>query len=334
MERNAVRGCGAGREGDDGAEGSPAQEVGADAAAGAPGGGGRRHQQDGGAAVAQPGQGVLDPGQFGLDAGGEAVLPARVVSQFVVAPVAVVEGRVAEHGVGREPGERVGPQGVPGPHGQGGRGAVRSAGAQGEAQCGEGGEPGVGLLGVQRRWSCDGAEQGAGPGRRIEDAAERPVGGRATGVLRGFGEVRHQLGEVRRGQGVLARVGIQVPTEQELEGLTGTDPGGELRGGAQERHGGQQGLRGGGANGSRPVNSRSLGRVRRVNHRGPGRGRSRRGRAGRRRSRRGRGERGRVGRGQAGRGRAGRGRAGRGRVDGSRCADGSWGCGPAGARDA
>ena len=61
-----------------------------------------RHQQDGGAAGAQPGQRVLDPGQFGLGAGREAVLPARVVGEFVVAPVALVERRVAEHGVGGE----------------------------------------------------------------------------------------------------------------------------------------------------------------------------------------------------------------------------------------
>lgn len=188
---------------------------------------------------------------------------------------------------------------------------MRSVGAQGEAQCGEGGEPGVGLLGVQRRRSRDGAEQGAGPGGRVEDAADRTVGGRAAGVLRGFGEVRHQLGEVRRGQRELAGVGVQVPAEQELEGLTRPDPGGELRGGAQKRHGGQQGLRGGGANGSRPVNSRSHGRVRRVNHRGPGCGGSRRGRAGRNRFERG--------------------RAGRGRAGGSRRAGGPWGCGPAGA---
>ena len=105
MERDAVRGCGAGRERDDGAQGSAAQQVGADAAAGTAGGGGRGHEQHGGAALAEMGQGVLDPGEFGLGAGGEAVLPAGVVGKFVVAPVALVERRVAEHRVDGEPGK-------------------------------------------------------------------------------------------------------------------------------------------------------------------------------------------------------------------------------------
>lgn len=134
VQRDPVRRRGAGREGDDGPQRAAAQQVGADAAAGAAGGDGGRHEQHGGAALAQVGQGVLDPGEFGFGAGREAVLPARVVGQFLVAPVAFVERRVAEHRVDGVLGEGVGAQAVGGNRADGG-GPV-----QGEAQRGEGGE--------------------------------------------------------------------------------------------------------------------------------------------------------------------------------------------------
>ncbi len=238
---------------------APPPQEGADPAAGAAGGGCGRHQQDGGAAVAQPGQYVLDPGEFGLGAGRESVLPARVVGQFLVAPVAFVERRVAEDGVGGELREGVGAQGVAGTEVRAGDGSARGVGVEGQAQGGEGGEGGVGLLSVQRGGAVDRAEQGAG-----EQAGSRTVRTccpRAVRAGRGrFGEVRHQLGEMGRGQGVLARVGVQLPPEQKRERLPGPDPGGQFGGGAQERHGRHQVPGGGGCEqrgrrggGGRPV---------------------------------------------------------------------------------
>lgn len=171
VERDAVRGRGAGRERDDGAEGAATQQVGADPPPRAAGGGGRGHQHDGGAALAEVGEGVLDPGELGLGAGGEAVLPARVVGQFVVAPVALVERRMAEDRVHGEPGERVGAQGVAGPDGERGPVGPAPRRVQGEAEGGERRQVGVGLLRVQGRRAADGAQQGAGPGGGVEDRA-------------------------------------------------------------------------------------------------------------------------------------------------------------------
>ena len=198
-----------------------------------------RHQQDGGAALAQMRQRVLDPGEFGLGTGGEAVLPAGVVGELVVAPVALVERRVAEHGVDGEPRERVGAQGVAGPHGDR---AALDGGVQGEAERGERGEVGVGILPVQGGRTAEGAQQGAGARRRVEDR----TGGPAARLHEGG----HQLGEVRRGEGELARVGVELAAEEELEGLTGADPGGEFGGGAQQRNGRKEFVGGGGVNGA------------------------------------------------------------------------------------
>ncbi len=96
---------------------------------------------------------------------GEAVLPARVVGEVVVAPVALVERRVAEHGVGPQLRVRVGPQGVAG------GGVHGRAGVQGEAQGGEGGELRRAVLGVEPAVGAvgEGAEQGAGAAGGVED---------------------------------------------------------------------------------------------------------------------------------------------------------------------
>ncbi len=229
MQREVVRGRRAGRQRDDGAQRAPAQQVGPDPAPGAAGGGGGRHQHHGGAAVTQPGERVLHPGQLGLGAGGKAVLPARVVGEFVVAPVALVERRVAQHRVGPHLRAGVGPQGVAG------HGAHAGAGVQGEAERGEGGEFGGAVLGVQLLAGAvgDGAEQGAGAAGRVEDGAG------------GAGEAGHEGGEFGGGGRVLARVAVEVAAEQELEGVPGTARGGEFGDAAQEGGGGEQ-LRAGG----------------------------------------------------------------------------------------
>ncbi len=238
MERDAVRGCGAGRERDDGPQGAAPQQIGADTAAGAARRGGGRHQQDRGAALVQMGQRMLHPGELGLRAGGEAVLPARVVGELVVSPVALVERRMAEHGVDGEAGKGVGAQGVTGPHGER---APRGIGVQGEPERGECREVRVVLLRVQRVRPRDGAQQGPGPRRRVEDGARGPAAGAR--------QCGHQLREAGRGERVLPRVGVELAPEQELEGLP--DPGlrGEFGGGAQQWHGGQQFRTAGGAYG-------------------------------------------------------------------------------------
>ncbi len=108
VQGDAVRAARRRRQRDDGAQRAAAQQVGADAAAGAAGGGGGRHEEDRGAAGPEPGEGVLHPGQFGFGTGREAVLPAGVVGEFVMAPVAFVERRVAQDGVGGEVREGIG----------------------------------------------------------------------------------------------------------------------------------------------------------------------------------------------------------------------------------
>lgn len=227
VQREVVRGCRAGRQGDHRAQGAAAQQVGADAAAGAAGGGGRGHQEDGDAAFLEAGQRVLDPGQFGLGAGREAVLPAGVVGEFVVAPVALVERRMAEDGVCREGAVRVVAEAVGGGGAHGRHGGL---GVEGQAQCGEGGQFGGAVLAVQvlvldaLRVLRGGhrAQQGAGAARRVEDG---PGGAR---------EVGHQGGEAGRCERVLARVGVEMPSEQELVRLAGAQLGREVDGAAQQ----------------------------------------------------------------------------------------------------
>lgn len=230
-------GCGAGREGDDGAKGAAAQQIGTDPTAGTARRGGGGHQQDRGAALAQMGQGVLDPGEFGLRTGGKAVLPAGVVGELVVPPVALVERRVAEHGVDRELRKRVGAQGVAGPHGDR---AALDGGVQGEAERGQRGEVGVGVLRVQGGRTAEGAQQGAGSRRRVEN--------RTGGTDPRLHEGGHQLGEARRGEGELARVGVELAAEEELEGLAGAGLGGEFGSGAQQGNGRKEFVGGGGVN--------------------------------------------------------------------------------------
>ncbi len=192
------------------------------------------------------GQGVLDPGELGLGAGREAVLPARVVGELVVAPVAFVERRVAEHGVDGQPRERVGAQCVAGPHGHRGGGVAVGAGAQGEAECAERSEIRVGVLRVQGVRAAHRAEQGPGAGGRVEDRTRGPPAGPHEG--------RHQFGEAGRCEGELARVGGELAAEQELEGLVGTGLTGEFGDRAQQRDGREQLLGGGGVNSTyRPV---------------------------------------------------------------------------------
>ncbi len=241
VQGEVVRGRGPGRQGDDGPQGAAPQQVGADAAAGAAGGGGRRHHQDGGAAGPEPGQGVLHPGELGLGACGEAVLPARVVGEFVVAPVAFVERRVAEHRVGGELREGVGAQGVAG------LGVHVGGAVEGEPQGGGGREVRLGLLGVEGGRAGGGAQQGAGAGGRVED--------RARGAVSGGGEGGHEGGGPGRGEGVLPGVGVEVAAEKELEGGAAAVLGGQFGGAAQQRHGRQERARvrgGDGAGGAEP----------------------------------------------------------------------------------
>ncbi|AIA04050.1 hypothetical protein DC74_3555 [Streptomyces noursei] len=194
---------------------------------------------------------MLDPGEFGFGAGREAVLPARVVGEFVVAPVAFVERRVEQDGVGGELREGVGAQGVGGPDADRGAGRL-----QGEPERGEGGEVGVGLLPVEggrrgvrgpagdRRGVPGGAPGGvlAGGGQESADAAGRVQdGGRRAVAVREFG---HQGGRPGRGQGVLAGVGVQVAAEQEGVGRGGPVGGGEVAGGADEIGGAGEGRAG------------------------------------------------------------------------------------------
>ncbi|GAA3484090.1 hypothetical protein GCM10018966_086220 [Streptomyces yanii] len=186
------------------------------------------------------GQGVLDPGEFGLRACGEAVLPARVVGELVVSPVAFVERRVAEHGVDGEPRERVGTQRVAGPHGERGGIAAVDVGVQGEAEGGERGKIRVGVLRVQSGRTADGPQQGAGAGGRVED--------RADGSVAGPDERGHQFGEAGRGEGELTWIGGELTAEEKFEGLAGPRAGGEFDGRPQQGDGREQFVGGGRVN--------------------------------------------------------------------------------------
>ncbi len=99
-------------KGNDGAQGPAADEFRADAAAGGAEGERGRQQHDGVAAGLQVREGVLHPGQFGLEARRDPVRPPRVVGQLVVTPVAVGERRVAQDGVHGDVGEGIGAQAV------------------------------------------------------------------------------------------------------------------------------------------------------------------------------------------------------------------------------
>lgn len=100
---------------------------------------------------------------------------------------------------------------------------------QGEPESGEHGEFGGAVLGVELLAGAgvESAQQGAGATGRVEDGAG------------GTGEVGHEAGELGGGGRELARVGVEVPPEQELEGLAGAQLGGELGRAAQERDGGE-----------------------------------------------------------------------------------------------
>lgn len=159
-----------------------------------------------------------------------------------MAPVAFVERRVAQHGVGGETPERVVPEGVPGGD-LDARGA--GIGAQDKPERGERGEFRRGLLGEERAGAGDGAQQRARAGRGVEDgdAAGGSVvrgiagtGGRgACGrVGADAGERGHQGRGVGGGECVLPGVGVQVAAEQELEGLRGAEFTGEFRGTPQQ----------------------------------------------------------------------------------------------------
>lgn len=167
---------------------------------------------------------MLHPGEFGFRPGREAVLPARVVGEFVVAPVALVERRVTQDGLGPEVLVGVRAEAVP-------RGGADGAlGAQREAERGEGGQFAGAVLAVQLLTGAggDGAQEGAGAAGRVEHRAGGP------------GEFGHQLGELARSERVLARVGVEVPGEQELEGLPRSQVCREFGGAAQQRDRGQQ----------------------------------------------------------------------------------------------
>ncbi len=138
-----------------------------------------------------------------------------------MAPVALVERRVAQHDVGPEAVVRVRPDAVA----RGG--ADDRAAVQGEPQCGERREFGGGVLAVQGLLGRggDGAQQGAGAAGGVQGGAGGP------------GQLGHQGGEAGRGERVLARARVQVPAEQELVRLPGAQFGGEVDGGAQQRGG-------------------------------------------------------------------------------------------------
>lgn len=131
---------------------------------------------------------------------------------------------MAQHGVGLEVSVRVRTQAVPG------GGADTGVRVQGEPQPGERGQFGCAVLAVQRLVGLgrDGAQQCAGAARRVEHGAG------------GSGEFGHEFGEAARGERVLARVGVEVPPEQELVRLPRTQPGRELGGATQERDGGEE----------------------------------------------------------------------------------------------
>lgn len=97
-------------------------------------------------------------------------------------------------------------------------------GLQGEPERGERGEFGGVVLGVELLVGAGGGgpQEGAGAAGRVQDGAG------------GAGEVGHESGQVGGGERVLARVGVEVPAEQELEGLPGAQLGGQLGDAPQE----------------------------------------------------------------------------------------------------
>ncbi len=195
-----------------------------------------------------------------------------------MAPVALVERRVADDGVDGQPREGVGPQAVsPGhPH--------RGVGVQREPQRGERGEVGVPLLRVHAHRRPGSAQQPPGPGGGVEHGTGGPLtgglftsglftGGLCTDGLRtgspptGGRPIRptgsagrplptggggrplhrnqarqrgHQGGGGRWGEGVLPQVGVQVPAQQEGVRLARAEVRGEFRRAAQQRHRGAE----------------------------------------------------------------------------------------------
>lgn len=109
---------------------------------------------------------------------------------------------------------------------------VVGVGVQGEPQCGERGEVGVGLLRVQGGRAVDGAQQGAGARGGVEDST--------GGLFPGLHQGGHEFGESGRCECVLAWVGVQLAAEQELEGLPGPGLRGHLRGAPEQRNGRKQ----------------------------------------------------------------------------------------------
>ncbi len=270
VQRDPVRRGDAGRQRDDRPQRAAPQQVGADPAPGAAGRGGRRHQHHDRSALAGVGERVLHPGEFGLRAWRQAVLPAGVVGELLVAPVALVERRVAQHDVGagrvRRTVEGVRPEGVAGPHvdpaatwprpvggDRSGPRAVRGLRAvravralrlggvlgEGEAEVGEGGELGVGVLAAEAGVRTDAA-------RRVEQPTE--TAGRIEDLGRGAAQLGHQRGRFGRREGVLAGDGVQVAAEQEAEGAGGAELLGQLQAGGQQRVLGRAGV---GAEGER-----------------------------------------------------------------------------------
>lgn len=151
-----------------------------------------------------------------------------------MAPVAFVERRMAQHRVGGQLREGVGTKGVAASC------PYLGVGVQGEAQSGDRGQLGVGLLGVQRFGAVDGAQQGSGAGRGVEHG---------TGGARERG---HEGGGAGWSQRVLAGVGVQLAADEKLEGLSGTELGGEFGDAAQQRdRGAQRGGAGGVHSGDR-----------------------------------------------------------------------------------
>ena len=200
------------------------QQVGAHPAAGAPGGDGSGQQQHHQAARADPGEAVLHPGELGVGPRREPVLPARVVGQFVGAPVALVVGRAAEHSVGARAGRGgLGAQRVPGGEVERQRQRAPGGAAQGEPEQGDGREVGIGLLAVVD--AAPGGEQqgaaaagrvvenvrGVGPGQPPHQRGD--LGGeRGTRPVHGVGRAAGQLGgdglrALPGGRGVLGATG-------------------------------------------------------------------------------------------------------------------------------
>ncbi|CAM5725152.1 hypothetical protein SGLAM104S_01012 [Streptomyces glaucescens] len=232
VEGDVVRGCRAHGQRDDGPQRAPAQQVGA---VGGRSGGRRRRAASAVRPCRRPAAGPARaaPRPARIRCGPGSRTPRGVVGQFVVAPVALVERRMAQDGVGAQLGVGVRAQRVTGGGADGGRGA------EGEPESGEGGEVSGAVLGVQLLVGAggDGAQQGAGAAGGVEDGAG------------GAGEVGHEAGQFGGGEGVLARVGVGGPAEQELEGLPGAQFGGQFGGAAQQGGGGQDCRAGGGVDG-------------------------------------------------------------------------------------